>query len=164
MLHIYPCSRQGESRTDLWKEVTTMPTKKSLHIFSSALFLFLFILQLQNPGQSVSGEETCATGNTVNSISYHSSGRPIIGQLRTKDKVLIIRSAADGQIYTVKSKEGDTIAVDLNALELDAKFPELKEVVKKGLAGDASLRSNDRIIYNAPTPVQVIDIQENINK
>ena len=120
--------------------------KQSLPILSLIVILFFFIfVQLQNPGQAMSGERTMETDNLTNAMSDESSGKAIIGQIRTKDKILIIRSGDDGFLYTVKSKDGGLLATDLKTEELGSKFPDLKDVVERGLAGDASLRMNNRL-------------------
>jgi hypothetical protein len=121
---------------------------KSFLTLSSALILS-FIL-FQNPVLSISGEEGAPGVSPGKPISDHSSERGVIGQIRTRDKVIIILSGADGRLYTVKSKEGNILAKDLNSGELNVKFPELKNLVENGLAGDASLRlgntPDDRIL------------------
>lgn len=120
--------------------------KQSLLILYAMLILFILLIQLQNPGKSISGEVATTEGGAGNAISRQSSGNAVIGQVQTRDKVIIIRSGADGQLYTVKSRDGNLLAVDLNAEELDAKFPELKKVLENGLAGhDATLRMNNRL-------------------
>lgn len=129
-------------------------TRQSSLILSSILLLFFFSIQLQNPGQAFSGEEPPAASAIDNEILDQSSGNGVIGQIQTRNKVIIIRSGADGQIYTVKSKEGDILADDLNAEELNAKFPELKEVVENGLAGDASVRMNNTSDHKVTVTIQ----------
>ena len=68
------------------------------------------------------------------------SGGLVIGHLKTRDKMITIRTGPDGPLYTVESEDGKILAVDLPAAELSAKFPELKDVVERGIAGeDASI-------------------------
>jgi hypothetical protein len=134
----------------LFKEVITAMTKRTLLILSSALILFTLFIRLQNPGQSISVEATSAAVAADNAISDQSSEKAVIGQIQTRDKVIIIRSGADGQLYTIKSKDGNLLAADLNAGELNARFPELKEVIQNGLAGDASLRVKNVLDYKNP--------------
>ncbi len=68
--------------------------------------------------------------------SEQASGGSVIGRLKTRDKFITIRTGADGPLYTVKSKEGKTLAMDIPAAQLSARFPELKDVVERGIAGD----------------------------
>ena len=117
-------------------------TKLSFLVSSSILVSLFIFIHLHNPGKSFSGEDQSTADTVGNAISDQSSGEAVIGQIKTRDKVIVIRSGADGQIYTVKSEDGDLLADDLNTEELNKKFPELKEVVENGLAGDASLRMN----------------------
>lgn len=115
------------------------------------VFLFLLI----QPRLSFPGEEAQTAGSVNNGISDQTSGDTVIGQIRTKDKVLIIRSGADGRHYTVKSKDGDLLADDLNTAELETSFPELKDVVENGLAGDASVHMNSSLDNKVPVKIEV---------
>jgi hypothetical protein len=75
----------------------------------------------------------------------HSSGRAVIGHLKTRDKVITILTGRGGPLYTVKTADGKVLAEQLPEHELYAKFPDLKEVVDRGLAGnDARLVRPDR--------------------
>ncbi len=49
--------------------------------------------------------------------------------------MITIRSGSNGPLYTVKSKDGTVLAVDLPAGEVVARFPDLKTVVDRGVAG-----------------------------
>ena len=64
------------------------------------------------------------------------SGYPVLGHLKTKDKFITIRTGPDGPLYTVKSKDGKTLAMDLPAEKLYAEFPELKDVLEQCIAAD----------------------------
>lgn len=64
------------------------------------------------------------------------SGNPVIGHLKTKDKFITIQKGPDGPLYTVKSKDGKTLAMDLPAEKLYAEFPELKDVLERSIAID----------------------------
>ena len=64
----------------------------------------------------------------------HQNPGPVVVQLKTRDKLIAIRTGTNGPLYTVTSNDGQTLAVDLPATELSAKFPELKAVVERGVA------------------------------
>jgi hypothetical protein len=66
--------------------------------------------------------------------SDKASGNPVVGHLKTRDNFITIRTGPDGPLYTVKSKSGRVLAVDLSATELSAKFPDLGKMVERGLA------------------------------
>ena len=66
--------------------------------------------------------------------SRETSGNYVIGHLKTRDKIITIRTGRDGPLYTVKTKEGNILAVGLMTSEISSKFPELEELVKHGLA------------------------------
>jgi hypothetical protein len=64
---------------------------------------------------------------------------PVIGHLKTNDKLITVRVGQDGTVYKVTSNEGVVLAVDLPEKDLVAKFPELKEVIEQGVADWADL-------------------------
>lgn len=64
---------------------------------------------------------------------------PVIGHLEMKDKLITIRTGSAGPLYTVKSKDGNILAEDLDPAEMSAKFPELKDVVEQGVADSATV-------------------------
>lgn len=68
---------------------------------------------------------------------------PVVGHLKTRDKLITIRTGPNGPLYTVKSHDGQTIAADLPATELSAKFPDLKQVVELGTADWAGMDLGD---------------------
>jgi hypothetical protein len=63
----------------------------------------------------------------------------VIGYLHTRDRVITIGRGSKGSIYTVKDKSGKTLALNLNEKEFQAKYPELYDQVKNGLANDATI-------------------------
>jgi hypothetical protein len=64
----------------------------------------------------------------------------ILGQINTRDNTLILKSSADGVLYSVKSKEGTMLAEDISETQLKSDFPQLHDFVKSGVALDASVR------------------------
>ena len=73
-------------------------------------------------------------------ISDPSTSTPVIGHLHARDKIVTITSGSDGPVFSVKSSNGDKLADLLSIYELIARFPDLENVVKRGIAGnDASL-------------------------
>jgi hypothetical protein len=83
----------------------------------------------------------CQSGSEKNAAVKQSAdlANPGIGQLKTKDKLITIRTGHDGPLYSVKSNDGKVLAVDITSSELSAEFPELKEVVERSLADWAGL-------------------------
>ena len=69
--------------------------------------------------------------------SRQTSAGPVIGHLETRDKKITIRTGSDGPLYTVKSESGKILAVDLPAGELSDRFPELKDIVERGIVDHA---------------------------
>ena len=69
------------------------------------------------------------------------SGKDVIGYLHTRDKVVTISAGSKGKVYTVKDKNGKTLAAGLSERDFEAKYPALHGQIKNGLAGnDASLQ------------------------
>ena len=65
----------------------------------------------------------------------------VIGSLQSRDKVVTISQGPKGIVYTIKTKDGKTVAKELNEKDLQAKYPGIYHQVKSGLAAnDATLR------------------------
>lgn len=65
----------------------------------------------------------------------------VIGFLEMRGKTITITRESNGTFYTIKSKDGKTLAAKLKEKDLQARFPEIYNQVKFGLAGnDATLR------------------------
>ena len=58
----------------------------------------------------------------------------VIGSLKTRDQVITITAGPDGPLYTIKSKEGGLIAINISGEELASRFPDLHEKMEKSLA------------------------------
>ena len=65
---------------------------------------------------------------------------PVVGYLKKRDKTITIKTGPDGPLYTVESKDGKILAVNLPAEKLYAKFPQLRNDLENGFAVDASNR------------------------
>jgi hypothetical protein len=85
------------------------------------------------------------TEDKDSSASKDVSGYPVIGYLRTRDKFITIRTGLNGPLYTVETRDGKILAINLPAEKLYAEFPELKNVLEQGIAvDDASIRLRDK--------------------
>ena len=58
----------------------------------------------------------------------------VIGHLKTRDQVITITTSPKGPLYTIRSKEGQEIAIHLTKEELATRFPVLHEKIEKSLA------------------------------
>jgi hypothetical protein len=58
----------------------------------------------------------------------------VIGRLETRDQVITITAGPDGPLYTIESKEGGLIALNLSGEKLASRFPDLHERMEKSLA------------------------------
>ncbi len=54
-------------------------------------------------------------------------------------------------MYTVKTLDGETLAQHLSQQVLSRRFPELGELIERGMADDASLYPKDHAPANART-------------
>jgi hypothetical protein len=72
----------------------------------------------------------------------------VIGYLQNRDKVVTIIRGSKGTEYTVKTKDGKTLAENLNEKDLETKYPVIFNQVKYGLAG------NDARLYGSSVPLK----------
>ncbi len=90
---------------------------------------------------------------TLERVEAREEGGTVIGHLKTRGKMITIRTGPDGPQYTVKSDDGRVLAVNLDQDQLSARFPDLNAILEDGLAGDdARLYPPARTI---DTPVDV---------
>ena len=61
--------------------------------------------------QTQSTEESMDKQLVIDSETTEDSAYPTIGQLKMKDKLIIIKSGPDGPLYTVESNNGKVMAV-----------------------------------------------------
>jgi hypothetical protein len=71
--------------------------------------------------------------------SQESTAAPVIGQLKTTDKLITVHAGEWGSIYKVTSHKGVVLGANLSKEELIAKYPELKQVIEQGIADWADL-------------------------
>lgn len=63
------------------------------------------------------------------------SQAPAIGHVETRDRLVTILAGPKGPVYTVRTKQGRVLHENLSGKDLQAKAPQLYEVVKSGYAG-----------------------------
>lgn len=66
----------------------------------------------------------------------------VIGYLEKRDRVITIKAGPRGTIYSVAAKDGKVLFENLSAEQLKAQAPELHELIRTGVAGDARMRSS----------------------
>ena len=74
---------------------------------------------------------------------------PAIGQLETRDYLIIVHDSPDGLLYTVKTRDGVIVERELPEDWLATQFPEVYETAVRGIArppksaetGDGATRS-----------------------
>ena len=110
-------------------------------ITSIILFLIWSISIAEYSGEALAMDNTNVTKIKDGQISEDTSGYPVIGHLKKRDKVITIQKGPDGPLYTVETKDGKILGVDLPADILYAEFPDLKSLIEKGMAvEDAAYR------------------------
>ncbi len=62
---------------------------------------------------------------------------PSIGQLETRDYLIVIHSSPAGILYTIKTHEGEIIAQQLSEQLLATRYPQLHESLQRGIADPA---------------------------
>ena len=78
----------------------------------------------------------------------------VIGHLKTRDQVITITAGPDGSLYTIKSKEGGMIALNISDEELASRFPDLHEKIEKSLADPKIWAGTDRSRHKKPVEVK----------
>jgi len=77
----------------------------------------------------------------------------VIGYLESRDKIVTLLQGPKGTLYTVKTKDGKTLAAKLSEKDFQTKYPALHDQVKHGLAGnDATLRKPSE------RPIEPVDV------
>ena len=64
----------------------------------------------------------------------------VIGYLEKRDRIITIKSGPKGTVYTVATKDGKVLHDNLTVEQLKAQVPDLHDLIKTGVAGDARLR------------------------
>lgn len=55
-----------------------------------------------------------------------------LGEIRSRDRIIVILSGPNGPAYTVKSEDGTILATRLSEAEILARFPELGDAIAEG--------------------------------
>ncbi len=72
----------------------------------------------------------------------------VIGYLQSRDKIVTIIRGSEGTAYTVKTKDGKTLAMNLSEKDLETKYPTIFQQVKNGMAG------NDATLHKVAVPLR----------
>lgn len=64
----------------------------------------------------------------------------VIGYLEKRDRVITIKSGPKGALYSVATKSGKVLFENVTAEQLRAQAPEIHQLIKTGVAGDARVR------------------------
>lgn len=67
----------------------------------------------------------------------------VIGYLEKRARVITIKSGPRGPVYSVATKNGKSLFENVSAEQLRAQAPELHELIRNGMASNASGRSRD---------------------
>jgi hypothetical protein len=108
----------------------------------------LALFSLTRPGLSEEGkQQATATTNTAPPSASVKAAKPdkddqyhVIGYLEKRDRVITIKSGPKGTVYSVATKDGKTLFENVSSEQLKAQAPELHDLIKTGVAGDARVR------------------------
>ena len=93
-------------------------------------------------GCALSPEKRSAEQSGKQMASAADERYAVIGYLEKRDRVITIKSGPRGPVYSVATKEGKILHENLSAEQLKAQAPELHELIKTGVAGDARMRGS----------------------
>ena len=70
-----------------------------------------------------------------------STEQAVIGHLQSRNRIVTVTRGPKGVFYTIKTKDGKTLATKLGEKDLQAKYPDVYYQIKSGVAAnDATLR------------------------
>jgi hypothetical protein len=69
-----------------------------------------------------------------------------VGYLETRDRVVAIKAGPQGTVYTIQRKDGQVLHRNLSARALQAKAPELYQLLRHGLAQP---KKTDKVVIDA---------------
>ena len=110
-----------------------MYTKRTIF---TGLFVIVCLCMAGFTGGASPEDEASAIEVKDIKVPKDASGYPVIGHLKKKGRIITIKKGPDGPLYTVETKDGKILAVNLSSDKLYAEFPELKSVIENGLAVD----------------------------
>jgi hypothetical protein len=99
-----------------------------------ALFGFLGTALADDPKPAATPTPTAVAPKAEPKESY-----TVIGYLEKRDRVITIKSSSHGTVYSVAGKDGKVLFENVSAEQLKAQAPELHDMIKTGVAGDARL-------------------------
>jgi hypothetical protein len=114
----------------------------------SIIFLSCFALATIGRSFAQTGGEKSHASADFQSAEQNKTekDKSIAGFLHTRDKIITIRHGADGPLYTIKTKNGKTLATNIGEKDLQAKYPDIYRNVKEGRA------ANDARLYPSKSP------------
>ncbi len=94
------------------------------------------------------GDDACVS--VMSGVPTNTSSGLAIGHLKTKGKLVTIRTGPDGALHTVHDADGAILAEDLSAAQLLFRYPELSRVVEQGIADWAGM--------DLPSSIMEVDV------
>ena len=103
---------------------------------SAIVILSLFALGLI----ACSMQKTIPAPSNVSAIPGAETGPYIvIGHLEHRDRVITVKSGAQGVVYSVRNRDGKVLFDNLTAAQLKTQSPEIHHFIDAATAGQASL-------------------------
>ena len=90
-------------------------------------------LMTQGQGAERSGKKASEQKQSHQSANMKGS---VIGHLESRNRIITITSGPKGPLYTVKTKDGKTLATKIDEKALQAQYPDIYHELKSGVAGD----------------------------
>ncbi len=87
----------------------------------------------------------------VCSTSFGDNTYSVVGKLKTKDYVVLLKNGPNGPAYSITNHEGTEVADNLTGDQLSSRFPDIKNLLERGIADDAGLSPGFKELYERKT-------------
>jgi hypothetical protein len=111
-----------------------MLTLASREVVLLGLVMGLIVSCSSEPGQKLTPQAASPASRAISKGGGEEY--PVIGSLEFRNKIVTILSGPNGPVYTVTTSDGTTVARHLRVDQFQAKFPDLYEHMKNGVAGN----------------------------
>jgi len=105
--------------------------------------LVTLVLAEDKPAKSGAPKAAAAPVSNLRTKTSSRADFPVIGHIERRDRTITIKAGLKGTLYSVRSADGAVLFENLSAEQLRAKAPELDEMIKTAVAGDARIIKAD---------------------
>ena len=114
--------------------------RKMLATASVFLLLIAGMVFSDEAKRSTGTDATTKPPETKAGASTNSGQFTVIGYLEKRDRVITIKAGRNGTVYSVATKDGKVLFENVSAEQLKAEAPQIHELIKTGVAGDARVQ------------------------